>query len=120
MSIEIGQRYGPFDLACIAIGAYSPRWYAPQTSPSIHRTHLSLSRCLGRFMSCVHCTPEDAVCVHLDVQSRRSVGMHWGTFVLTDEDVREPPRRLQAEVARRGLAPTAFTTLAIGETIVAD
>lgn len=32
---EIGERYGPFDVALIPIGAYGPRW----------------------FMSAVHCSP---------------------------------------------------------------
>lgn len=30
-------------------------------------------------MSPIHCSPEDAVRVHEDIQSKRSVGMHWGT-----------------------------------------
>lgn len=32
-----------------------------------------------RFMSPIHCSPEDAVRVHKDIKSKRSVGMHWGT-----------------------------------------
>ena len=39
------------------MGAYSPRW----------------------FMSSVHCDPRDAVDVHKDLRSKKSVGMHWGT-----------------------------------------
>lgn len=57
---EIGKNHGPFDISAIPIGAYSPRW----------------------FMSSVHCSPEDAVEVHLDVQSKHSIGIHWGTFIL--------------------------------------
>ena len=56
--------------------------------------------------------------MHLDVKSKRTIGMHWGTFVLTDEDVREPPRRLRAELERRGLPATEFTVMSIGETLV--
>jgi N-acyl-phosphatidylethanolamine-hydrolysing phospholipase D len=63
---EIGEKYGPFELSCIPIGAYSPRW----------------------FMSAVHCGPEDAVCVHLDVKSKKSIGMHWGTWILTGKSKR--------------------------------
>ncbi|KAF9351874.1 hypothetical protein BGX34_000309 [Mortierella sp. NVP85] len=95
---EIGERIGPFDLSMIPIGAYSPRW----------------------FMSPVHCSPEDAVMVHLDVKSKRSVGMHWGTWVLTDEDVTEPPKRLKAEMERRGLDANTFNTMQIGETLVVN
>lgn len=50
--LEIGEKVGPFDLAMIPIGAYSPRW----------------------FMSTVHCSPEDAVRVHEDIRSKKSVG----------------------------------------------
>ncbi|KAJ1980299.1 Protein-lysine N-methyltransferase efm4 [Dimargaris xerosporica] len=91
----IGEQYGPFDLACIPIGAYSPRWV----------------------FSPVHCSPEDAVRVHEDVQSKKSVGMHWGTFILTDEPVDEPPSRLAAALAQRGHASDSFVTLAIGDTM---
>ncbi|KAG0211761.1 hypothetical protein BGX33_004103 [Mortierella sp. NVP41] len=95
---EIGDRVGPFDLSMIPIGAYSPRW----------------------FMSPIHCSPEDAVRVHEDIKSKRSVGMHWGTWVLTDEDVTEPPKRLEAEMKNRGHDPNTFNTLSIGETLVVD
>jgi len=91
---EIGDRYGPFDLAAIPIGAYSPRWV----------------------MSPVHLSPEDAVCVHQDIKSRQSVGMHWGTFALTDEPLWEPPERLAAELTFKNLSPTEFIALQHGET----
>jgi L-ascorbate metabolism protein UlaG (beta-lactamase superfamily) len=43
--------------------------------------------------------------------------MHWGTFKLTDEPLDEPPQRLRAEWARRGLPPDALRIPAIGETL---
>ena len=58
----------------IPIGAYHPRDY----------------------FSWQHVDPEEAVQVHVDLQSRRSVGMHWGTFFLTFEPVEEPPVRLRS------------------------
>ncbi|KAJ1562572.1 hypothetical protein HK405_010508 [Cladochytrium tenue] len=94
---EIGEKYGPFDLAAIPIGAYQPR-------------HL---------LSTVHLSPRDAVDVHLDVRSRRSVGMHWGTFVLTTEPVMEPPKLLREELKRRGIDLGDFVTLDVGESIAA-
>ncbi|ORX90359.1 Metallo-hydrolase/oxidoreductase [Basidiobolus meristosporus CBS 931.73] len=93
--LEIGHKYGPFDLACIPIGAYSPRW----------------------FMSPIHCSPEDAVRVHEDIRSKKSVGMHWATWVLTDEDVTEPPRRLKQELQNRKHNEEDFITIEIGRTI---
>ena len=32
-----------------------------------------------------HINPEEAVYIHKDVQAKKSVGIHWGTFKLTDE-----------------------------------
>ncbi|RKP18626.1 hypothetical protein ROZALSC1DRAFT_29705 [Rozella allomycis CSF55] len=88
---EIGKQIGPFDLACIPIGAYSPRW----------------------FMSPVHCAPEDSVCLHQDIKSKKSIGMHYGTFVLTDEPVEEPPVRLKSSMVEKGLDPKEFECIKI-------
>jgi N-acyl-phosphatidylethanolamine-hydrolysing phospholipase D len=92
---EIGARLGPFDLALLPIGAYSPR----------------------TFMSSFHASPEDAVEMHGEVRSRKSVGMHWGTFPLTDEPIEEPPRRLAEAARRKGLADEEFVALEHGETV---
>ncbi|CAK9203950.1 unnamed protein product [Sphagnum troendelagicum] len=91
---EIGNRFGPFDAAFLPIGAYSPRY----------------------FMSAIHCSPEDAVGIHLAVRAKRSIGMHWGTFRLTDEAILEPPVRLEKELARLKLDPLSFITVKHGET----
>jgi len=72
---KIAERFGPFDLAILPIGAYEPRW----------------------FMQPVHMSPEEAVQAYIDLTStspaQRCVmlGSHWGTFRLTDEPVDEPP-----------------------------
>ena len=91
---EIGRRFGPFDLAAIPIGAYDP--------PSIMRF--------------VHLDPEEAVRAALDLRARHFLGMHWGTFDLTDEPPDEPPKRFHAEAARLGLAADRAWTFKIGET----
>ena len=72
----IASRHGPFDAVLMPIGAYDPRW----------------------FMAPVHVNPEEAVAAHAAIAAEHAatpvmVGMHWGTFVLTDEPVDEPPRR---------------------------
>jgi N-acyl-phosphatidylethanolamine-hydrolysing phospholipase D len=90
---EIGTRLGPIDLAAIPIGAYDP--------PSIMRF--------------VHVDPEEAVRAAVDVGARHVVGMHWGTFDLTDEALDEPPRRFRAAAAAAGMGDRAWT-LAVGET----
>jgi L-ascorbate metabolism protein UlaG (beta-lactamase superfamily) len=95
---EIGRRYGPIDLAALPIGAYEPRW----------------------FMAADHMTPEEAVQVHRDVGARKSVAIHWGTFILTDEPLDEPPRRLAQARKAQGLADKEFAVLRHGETLSLD
>lgn len=91
---DIGAVFGGFDLSLIPIGAYEPQW----------------------IMKSVHVNPEDAVRIHRDVKSVRSVGMHWGTFILTDEPVDEPPHRLARALADQQVDPHAFTVMRHGET----
>jgi L-ascorbate metabolism protein UlaG (beta-lactamase superfamily) len=90
----IRRQLGAPHLALLPIGAYAPRW----------------------FLSGQHCDPDEAVRIHLALGAHRSLGMHWGTFALTDEPLDEPPVRLAAAARAAGLAPTAFRTLAPGET----
>ena len=85
---------GGFDLALIAVGAYEPRW----------------------FMKEQHLNPAESVQVHLDVGAKRSLGVHWGTFNLTDEPLDQPPRDLAAAREASKLLPDAFFVLAVGET----
>ncbi|MDB6165920.1 MAG: metal-dependent hydrolase [Lacunisphaera sp.] len=91
---EIGTRLGPPDLALLPIGAYEPRW----------------------FMTAVHMNPDESVRAHLDLGARRSLGMHFGTFQLTDEAIDEPVRALAEARGRRGVAAADFATLEFGAT----
>ena len=70
--IEIRNRLGAVDFAMIPIGAYDPQW----------------------FMSYSHVNPEEALNIAKDLDAKKSIGMHWGTFILTDEPVLEPRERL--------------------------
>jgi N-acyl-phosphatidylethanolamine-hydrolysing phospholipase D len=90
---EIGRRLGPIDLAAIPIGAYRP----------------------SSMMRPVHLDPEEAVQAALDAGAARVVGMHFGTFDLTDEPLDEPPARFLAEAQRRGLGDRAWV-MRVGET----
>ena len=91
---DIHSRLGPVDLAALPIGAYEPRW----------------------FMQASHVNPEEAVQIHRDLQATQSVAMHWGTFVLTDEPLDEPPRRLRQALHVQGLTEHDFWVLKHGET----
>jgi N-acyl-phosphatidylethanolamine-hydrolysing phospholipase D len=58
--------------------------------------------------------PTDAVQAHRDLAARRSLGIHWGTFALTDEALDQPPRDLALARAHQGLAEQDFFVLPIG------
>jgi len=96
--IDIRERLGRMDLSAIPIGAYKPRW----------------------FMKSMHLNPEDAVKVHQDLQSRYSVGMHWGTFLLTDEPIEEPPQRLKKVLDQEGISQKQFFLMQHGQTLSLD
>ncbi len=86
---------GGFDLALIAVGAYEPRW----------------------FMKEQHVNPDEAVQIHLDLKAKRSIGVHWGTFDLTDEPLDQPPKDLAIARAAKGLQTQDFDVMAIGQTL---
>jgi N-acyl-phosphatidylethanolamine-hydrolysing phospholipase D len=83
-----------FDVALLAIGAYEPRW----------------------FMAQQHMNPAEAVQAHKDLAARRSVGIHWGTFELTDEPLDQPPHDLAIARQALGVADEDFFVMKIGET----
>ena len=91
----IGERYGPFDVALLPIGAYEPRW----------------------FMRYVHMNPEEAVAAFVALNARLMVPIHWGTFKLTDEAMDEPPIRARVALRAAGLPQESYRQLAHGETL---
>jgi L-ascorbate metabolism protein UlaG (beta-lactamase superfamily) len=92
---RIGAAFPGLDAALLPIGAYDPGW----------------------FMERQHLNPEQAVRAFQALGARTLVGMHWGTFKLTDEPLEEPPQRLEAERRRLGLPPDRVRVLAVGETL---
>ncbi|KAF8636322.1 hypothetical protein AX17_003631 [Amanita inopinata Kibby_2008] len=91
---EIGEVFGGFDFAMIPIGAYEPR----------------------KVMSPIHCAPQDSVCIFKDIRARKALGMHWGTWILTTEEVTEPPNKLAEECEKAGIETGDFGVCDIGET----
>jgi N-acyl-phosphatidylethanolamine-hydrolysing phospholipase D len=85
---------GGFDLALLPIGAYEPRWFMAEQHVNVH----------------------EAIKIHRDLGAKRSLGIHWGTFQLTDEALDEPPRVLAGLRAEQGLTEDEFFVLAIGQT----
>jgi len=92
---QIGQKYGPFDMAAIPIGAYQPNW----------------------FMKYQHVHPGEAVEIHKDINSKKSLGIHWGTFKLTSEHYLEPPALLNTFLTKNGLDESQFVTTEIGGSV---
>ena len=76
---QIGERYGPFDLALVQVGAYDDGW------PTIHMT------------------PEHGVESALDVGAPVMVPVHWATFNLAFHPWSEPIERVLVEAERRGV-----------------
>lgn len=66
---DLRARHGSPDVALIPIGAYEPRW----------------------FMAAQHCNPAEAVAILRATGAKAALGIHWGTFQLTDEP-RDAPR----------------------------
>jgi L-ascorbate metabolism protein UlaG (beta-lactamase superfamily) len=95
---EIRRRLGPIDLALLPIGAYEPRW----------------------LMRVAHMNAEEAVRAHLDLTPRLSIGMHFGTFQLTDEAIDEPVLELGRNLGKHGVKEGGFRVPAFGETIIVD
>ncbi len=61
--------------------------------------------------------PGEALQAFQDLGARLFVAMHWGTFKQSDEPLDEPPRRLEAERSRRGIALERVRVPAVGETL---
>lgn len=93
----------------------------PQREPDHHRAQAySLGNSVS-FFSRVHASPEDAIVIHQHVKSKRSLGIHWGAWALTDEPVTEPPIRLAKAAKAAGLPEGEFGVLdAIGATAIID
>lgn len=80
---DLGNRYGPFDLTLLPVGAYDPRW------PDIHMN------------------PEEAVHTHADLNAGDGsrgllVPVHWATFNLAFHPWSEPITRLLAAARDAG------------------
>jgi len=94
----IHARFGAPDLALLPIGAYDPRW----------------------FMAAQHTDPEEAIQIMADLDARAAIGIHWGTFKLTDEPRDDPALRLAAGLAARGIDPNRFVALQPAESFALD
>jgi L-ascorbate metabolism protein UlaG (beta-lactamase superfamily) len=92
---ELGKKYGPIDLTMINIGAYN---FKPIFDKSIYHTN-----------------PEEALNVAQDLKSKKVLGTHWGTFVLSLEPIMEPPVRFKDNAEKYGFNKEDAIIFKIGQ-----
>lgn len=85
--------HGAPALAVLPIGAYEPRW----------------------FMQPQHINPAEAVRVMQDCGAAAAVGVHWGSFQLTDEAREAPEQALLDALERAGIEPACFPAFKPGD-----
>lgn len=79
---EIKTKFPNIILSFLPIGAYEPRW----------------------FMKPAHVNPQEAVQGHEELGSKHSVGIHFGTFQLTDEGRDEPLEALKKSLEGKNIS----------------
>ncbi len=77
---EVGERFGPFELALLECGAYNTRWAE------------------------IHMMPEETAQAALDVKAKVLMPLHWGKFSLAMHPWKEPVERLSEKAAELGVA----------------
>ncbi len=77
---------GSPDISLLPIGAYEPRW----------------------FMKPAHMNPQEAVQAAVVLGSKFNIGIHFGTFKLTDEGIDRPKRDLEKALKDEGFDKEAF------------
>jgi N-acyl-phosphatidylethanolamine-hydrolysing phospholipase D len=95
---ELGNTYGPIDLTFINIGAYNFYPMMPVKDKSVYHTN-----------------PEEALQVAKDLKSKKVIGMHWGTVVLSLEPIMEPPVRFKDKAEQYGFKKSDAIVFKIGE-----
>jgi L-ascorbate metabolism protein UlaG (beta-lactamase superfamily) len=90
---DIARRFGALDAAILPIGAYEPRW----------------------FMKNQHADPDEAVRIMMACDARQALGVHWGTFQLTNEARLAPKEELAAALRQHKIAPERFLAFEPGE-----
>jgi L-ascorbate metabolism protein UlaG (beta-lactamase superfamily) len=91
--LDVAERFGFPDVAILPIGAYEPRW----------------------FMKNQHANPEEAVRIMMACRARQALGVHWGTFQLTNEARLAPKEALAAALRQHDISRDRFLALEPGE-----
>jgi len=95
---ELGDKFGPIDITLINIGAYNFYPMMPYKDKSAY-----------------HANPEEALTIARDLKSKKAIGMHWGTFVLSLEPIMEPRKRFKDNAEKYGFKKEDAIIFKIGE-----
>ena len=95
---DLGNKYGPIDITFINIGAYNFFPIMPKKDKSVYHTN-----------------PEEALSLAKDLKSRKVIGMHWGTVVLSLEPIMEPPKRFKKNAQKFGFEDKDAIIFNIGQ-----
>ena len=95
---ELGEKYGPIDITFINIGAYNFFPMMPVKDKSVYHTN-----------------PEEALQIAQDLKSKKIIGMHWGTVVLSLEPIMEPRERFKNSAEKYGFKKSDAIVFNIGE-----
>ena len=100
---ELGNKFGPIDLTLINIGAYNFYPMMPYKDKSAYHTN-----------------PEEALSIAQDLKSKKVLGTHWGTFVLSLEPIMEPPVRFKDNAEKYGFKKEEAIVFKIGQVTKLD
>ena len=65
--------------------------------------------------SIYHTNPEEALNIGKDLKSRKVLGMHWGTVLLSLEPILDPPKRFKDSAEKFGYAKNEAIIFKIGQ-----
>ena len=95
---DLGNKYGPIDITFINIGAYNFFPIMPEKDKSVYHTN-----------------PEQALSLARDLKSKKVIGMHWGTVILSLEPIMEPPERFKKSSEKFGFKKKDAIVFKIGQ-----
>ena len=95
---DLGNKYGPVDITFINIGAYNFYPIMPEKDKSVYHTN-----------------PEQALSLARDLKSKKVIGMHWGTVILSLEPIMEPKERFKKNSEKFGFKSKDAIIFKIGQ-----